>query len=302
MTSPAVLIVLHRRPQETRALLDRLEAVQPARLFVFGDGPRPAHPEEQHLCEQVRAEFQHREWTGEVHERWSAENLGIAKAIPEAINWMFENVDSGIILEDDCIPSVSFFEFAGALLESYREDERIGMISGYNFLGRYNHKKGSYFFSNFGSIWGWATWSRAWSYYDADMSKLSFPSTTKTLRSRLGFEALFRLRQCSQVSSGRVQSWAIPWGLARNLHGLLSIVPSHNLIENIGFGPPATNTISPRLSSAMPRELVPPYNPPNEVVANRYFDSRLFPIRFKLGTFWDFTLGKVGFFFNSTKD
>lgn len=151
---PPVLLLIFNRPNLTAQVMDQIRQAEPPRLFVGADGPRAGHPEDAERCEEAREVATRVDWDCEVHTLFRDENLGTKEAISSAITWFFAHVEAGIILEDDCVPANSFFQFSGSLLETYRHDDRIVMISGNNPLTPWRNKEQSYHFSNYGGIWG----------------------------------------------------------------------------------------------------------------------------------------------------
>jgi len=147
------------------------------------------------------------------------------------------------------LPSQSFFWFCEDLLNRYCQDERIFIISGYNKQQQWKPEKYDYFFSNFGGIWGWASWRRAWQHYDADMSNLEYLASTGYFEKLLG-RKLGRIRKKQllnakmQINIGKMDTWAYPWAFSRHLHKGIACVSSVSLISNIGFGDDATHTFA----------------------------------------------------------
>ena len=130
--SPPVLLLVFNRPRHTVRLLDAVRAGRPRRLFIAADGPRRDHAVDVERCAQTRAVFDAIDWPCEVATLYRQTNVGINEAIVTAIDWFFENVDSGLVIEDDCIPAPGFFPFAGDLLERYRDEPRVMQVSGLN--------------------------------------------------------------------------------------------------------------------------------------------------------------------------
>eukprot|EP00831_Metopus_contortus_P054161 TRINITY_DN45550_c0_g1_i1.p1 TRINITY_DN45550_c0_g1~~TRINITY_DN45550_c0_g1_i1.p1 ORF type:complete len:231 (+),score=18.70 TRINITY_DN45550_c0_g1_i1:109-801(+) len=163
--------------------------------------------------------------------------------VSEAISWFFEHVEEGIILEDDCLPNHDFFRFCTEMLEKYRDDERIGQISGTCLLRHDFNLKESYHFSNSALIWGWATWKRAWKNYDPNMKCLEFLKKHKIINT-FNHNILSRLRfkwTLSQMKRGNIDTWDYQWTFSCLAQNQLTIVPNNNLISNIGFQSGGTN-------------------------------------------------------------
>lgn len=249
-TSPAalaapVVFFIFNRPATTARVLEQIRAARPATLLVVADGPRRDRPGEAELCREVRELVLSRiDWNPRLLTQFAEENLGCRRRISSGLSWAFEQVEEAIILEDDCLPDPTFFRFAADLLEFYRHDARIGVISGDNFQAQPMNSPASYYFSKYNHCWGWATWRRAWKYYDDDMK------TWPALRDSGWLEGLFPRREYSgywrglfdQVAARRIDTWDYPWTFACWSQSLLSVLPRSNLITNIGVGPDATHT------------------------------------------------------------
>ncbi len=276
--APAILLIVFNRPVETARVLERIRSLSPRRLYVSGDGPRLGRSEDARRCEDVRRLFADFDAEFEVITRWSDVNLGIAVHPPTAISWFFEHEDRGVILEDDCLPSPNFLAFARDMLLKYERDDRVMIVSGFNVRGSWDECEGDYFYSNLGGIWGWASWRRAWEHFDSEMVGLEDLLESGLLKDLLGESlASFRAAQFMDVRSGKVKSWAIPWGFSRNLRGGLAVVPRVSLIENIGFSPDATHTTAPsHLARVRSGRLIPPFRGPEMMAADRRYDERFF--------------------------
>lgn len=163
----------------------------------------------------------------------------------EAISWFFEHVEEGIILEDDCLPDISFFRFCEELLARYRFDDRIFMISGANFLPKSFKSPYSYYFSQLPHIWGWATWRRSWEKYNfrmADFSSFKKENVIKNIWNDKNIQKYF-LSRFEEVYNGEVDTWDYQVNYCMWKNNTVSIIPSTNLISNIGFCPDATHTV-----------------------------------------------------------
>jgi len=160
--------------------------------------------------------------------------------VSTAISWILGQEPAGIILEDDVRPSPDFFRFASELLARYADDGRVWSIGGLNVdpLSVVSGQRDSYRFSAFPLVWGWATWARAWEGFALDMSDwpawLDLDEVSE--RHRLPYPARVLLwSRFSQVASGKVNTWAIPW-MARSLSAdALHVVPCRNLTQNVGI-------------------------------------------------------------------
>ncbi|MDB6119632.1 MAG: hypothetical protein JWO08_3413, partial [Verrucomicrobiaceae bacterium] len=162
------------------------------------------------------------------------------------ITWFFKHVSEGIILEDDCWPSEDFFVFCETMLARYRNDSRVGMISGDNFQQGQKRPKASYYFSKYTHIWGWATWRRAWKEYDLEMNGLDdfFSSETWQTYQASERETEHWRSLMTKVRNGEIDTWDYQWNYAVWKSGALVVLPAVNLVANEGFRADATHTIS----------------------------------------------------------
>lgn len=240
-----VLFLVFNRPEPTRKVFQAIRAYQPDRLYVAADGPRPHKEGEIERCAEVKEIASKVDWPCQVYTKYREKNLGCGLAVSEAITWFFEMEEMGIILEDDCLPEPAFFPFCAELLERYKYDRRIMQIDGSNYL--YNGLESgqySYHFSKFGSIWGWASWRRAWDLYDIEMSDLQHLITSGTFSHIFEHKEEERtiLKELSSIVDGRVDTWDYQWTYSKLVQSGLSLIPAVNMIQNLGFGQMATHT------------------------------------------------------------
>jgi hypothetical protein len=242
MTAP-VLLLAFNRPDHTRRVLNAIRCIRPMRLFVAADGPRTAQEGEK--VKRVHELVREIDWPCQVQTLFRETNLGCKLAVSQAITWFFERVEEGIILEDDCVPHPTFFPFAAELLERFRNDQRVFMISGDNFQFGRRRTDYSYYFSRYTHIWGWATWRRAWRLYDHAMTHWPELRDDGWLLDILGtrqaaeyWNAIFEA-----THQDRNTSWAYRWSYAAWCHGGLTVLPNVNLVSNIGFGADATHLV-----------------------------------------------------------
>jgi hypothetical protein len=236
MLETPVVLVIFNRPDFTELVFQAIAQARPKRLFVLADGPRS--PEEAELCARTRAVTERVDWDCDVRVDFSELNLGCRQRCVSGLDWVFSQVDSAIFLEDDCVPDPTFFDFCEVILEHYRDDTRVMMITGSNYLGSWKADRQSYHFSYFGSIWGWASWRRAWKFYDATMKSWGEEESKARVRDVLADEECFALqaRRFDEVyaNPGDRQSWDLPWSFARLMQSGLTVVPAVNLISNRG--------------------------------------------------------------------
>lgn len=241
----AVLFLVFNRPDTTERVFEAIRQAKPPRLYVSADGPRSHVPGEVEKSAEVRQIVSNVDWPCEVHTRFNGGNMGCKLGVSSAIDWFFEHEEEGIILEDDILPDPSFFPYCDALLEKYRDNENVAMISGCNLISNHIDLDTSYFFSRYCHIWGWATWRRSWNLYDVNMNDWPDWSHEGGLKQvsdgSLNFENYWR-DIFQQTYLGAVDTWDYQWVFRCWRHGGLSILPTTTLVENIGFGDGATHT------------------------------------------------------------
>lgn len=238
-----VAFIIFNRPDLTQIVFNAIRQAQPKQLFVIADAPRFA--EETEKCQAARDIIKQVDWDCEVFTNYADTNLGCRQRVSSGITWVFEQVEEAIILEDDCLPHPSFFFYCETLLNHYRDDERVMVISGNNFQDGQQRTPYSYYFSKYNHCWGWATWRRAWKYWEFNREKwkefrdagfMKFVCDTSDEENYWTdiFNTLFL--------EGKPNSWAYAWTFACWSQGGLTALPNVNLVSNIGFGDAATHT------------------------------------------------------------
>ncbi len=267
----AVLLAVFNRPDQTRRVFDAIRAARPKRLFVTADGPRPHVQGDAARCEETRRIATAVDWDCQVVTRFGATNLGVKQALSAGISWFFDQVEDGIILEDDCLPDATFFSFCAELLACYRDDEKIMQISGSNFLPAGTiTPQNSYYCTAINDIWGWATWRRAWRHFDLDMPGYARFRSEGRIQSYFGDRAIADWMQSYfdeaelYRDNERIGIWSSAWSYAMCREGGYTLAPSHNLVANIGIEGDATNSgASFRLYDQYPvRSIGPLQHPP----------------------------------------
>jgi hypothetical protein len=240
----AVLLLAFNRPDTTARVFDQIRKARPSRLYVAVDGPRSGHRHDTTLCEEVRRIVSAADWPCTLNTLFRDQNLGCKRGVSSAIDWFFTHEEEGIILEDDCLPSSSFFRFCEALLPRFKADDRIFAIQG-NFFGANTVPDTSYLFSKHFYMWGFATWAERWrsvNIHDFDTEKVS-----QAIRQGkwLGSNRLMQtywLEILNRQAVGDIDSWG--YSVAFHCFGsqLLNVTPTKNLVLNIGLGEDATRT------------------------------------------------------------
>jgi len=254
MKTPVALTIFNR-PDCASRVFEAIARAKPEKLLVIADGPRSGRPGDVEKCAASRAVVERVDWDCEVLTDFSDLNLGCGARLVTGINWIFEQVERAIILEDDCLPDPSFFPFCEELLERYRDDERVMMIGGVNFLGEWKTPHQSYYFSYFGGTWGWASWRRAWRLNDHWMKVWPTVLETRALESMFPnprhaayWKEIFRKLYDERVKS----TWDYQWLLACWMNSGYRVFPEVNLVTNIGFRDDATHTFGESPFANMP--------------------------------------------------
>lgn len=236
-----ILFIFFNRTKIAIESFQCIKKNRPLRLYLASDGPR--NDKEAEIVNNTRQVILDSiDWDCEVKTLFREKNLGCGSGVYDAINWLFENENQGIILEDDCIVNDSFFRFMSEMLTEYKYDERIGMIAGTNPIIIKNYKY-SYLFSNFKSCWGWATWKRSWDNMDINMNwrDTEFDSIIANCGYRCSSrrEWLFKLKA---IDNNYVSAWDWQWYFSLAAQNQLCIYPKVNLVTNIGNDLNATHT------------------------------------------------------------
>lgn len=258
-----ILLMIFNRPEISDKSFEVIRSMKPKQLFICADGPRKDRLLDAEKCAKAREIVNRVDWPCEVRTLFQKENLGCGLGSVTGINWMFENVDRGIIMDDDCLPNKSFFLFCQDLLEKYKNNQKIMHISGNNFQQGKKRGSASYYFSEYTHNWGWATWARAWKYNDFYMVS---PETQKHI-------------------------WDKQWINSVRRQKGLAILPNVNLVSNIGSGADATHTAEITEYSNMPAQniifpLVHPRVIRRNIIADfftyrKVFEGRLRTLVFK---------------------
>ena len=242
-----VLLVVFKRLEATKLVFDAIRQIQPLELYVFADGPRLNVAGEKEKCEEVRKYILDGvDWDCEVKTLFQDDNMGCGTGPYKAIKWFFDNVEMGILLEDDVIPNKSFFPYCEELLQKYRYDTRISMIGGFNLFDK-EKTSNTYYFSKYVLTSGaFASWRRAWKDYDFSISKW------KQLRKTDFIHIVYPIKYIAKYyadlfddvfNGNRNDAWDYQWSFLNLVNDWKCILPCCNLIKNIGFGEDATHTV-----------------------------------------------------------
>jgi len=244
MSLAPVLMLLFNRPDLTEGLIGQLRLARPDKLYIATDGPRAQVDGERERVSAVRKLVERIDWPCEKKWLIREENLGCGVAVSSALDWFFGEVDEGIILEDDCHPDPTFFEFASEMLQRYRNDEKVFSICGSRFFPPSLNCIEPYYFSKYPSIWGWATWRRAWEHYDFSMQVLSAEEWTVIVEEACEdpLERAYWMYFLDILLRGDADTWDFQFVFTQWRKRGLTVTPGVNLVKNEGFRPDATHT------------------------------------------------------------
>jgi hypothetical protein len=278
---PAVLFIIFNKKEETKKVFQTIRNYQPTQLFIAADGPRENIAGEKEKCEYIKNWLWDQiDWECDIKTLFRTQNVGCGRGPAEAITWFFEQVNEGIILEDDCLPNDTFFKFCEENLEKYREDKRISIISGNNFQPIQPMKiKEEYYFSVFPSTNGWATWKRTWEEFDFYISSCSSINKEEILnfifkekKYKLWWNDLFNWIYRERP----MDMWDFQFHYLSMSRKQLAVIPKANLVSNIGYGPDATHSKDPNcyFANVPTHDFNFPLVHPNEIKRN--YDADLF--------------------------
>jgi hypothetical protein len=232
-----ILIVIFNRPDYTKKLFDIIRILKPKYLYIAADAPRNNNTQDVLKTQETRAIFDNIDWSCDIKKLFRDENIGCGPGVANAINWFFDHVEQGIILEDDCIPSLSFFAFCESLLNIYKDNNDIMMIGGMSILNENYKYEYDYFFSNIKNTWGWATWKRAWFVFDINITdEMLFNSKNGSVWKHLQSSTLqkSKIDMLQAANDGILSAWDIQWDYHVSVRNGIAISPIKNLINNIG--------------------------------------------------------------------
>ncbi len=281
MSKTSVLFLIFTRLDTTQLVLEQIRKAKPAQLFVAADGPRPDKVGEKEKCEQVRQMVMEGiDWDCDVQTLFRDKNLGCGVAPATAIDWFFEHVEQGIILEDDCVPDPSFFAFCEQMLDYYKDSEQVMHIAGTNLIPHRKYGKASYYFSRYNPIWGWATWRRAWKFFDYNISDLDDFKQNKKIEQVISepIQQKYWLDIFELVRDGkRTDIWDYQWTYAIFNKKKWCIIPNNNMISNIGIGENSTHTYQTDMKTGrLPTATIDTITHPSHIVHYPDAESRMF--------------------------
>ena len=277
MDAPVIFLIFNR-PDLTAQVFEAIRAARPRHLRVVADAPRSDRAGEAALCRAARAVVEGVDWPCEVTRDYADENLGCGRRVSSGLTAAFADYESAVVLEDDCLPSPSFFRFCDEMLDRYRDDERVMHVGGSNVMIGRSQGPHSYLFARHTPIWGWATWRRAWAMYDFDVTlwpQFDAGGRLADVCATADEERYWRQRFRS-VHTHENDTWDYQWTFTCWSQGGLSAVPERNLVTNLGFRADATHTTAPSAVAGLGAgELEWPLRHPPFVLDDRSADRHM---------------------------
>lgn len=283
----AVLMLFFNRPDHFQHVFNEVKKARPSKLFLYQDGPRGERDMPGiEACRQIVSD-ENIDWECEVHRNYLETNQGCDPSEYLSQKWAFSVVDKCIVLEDDDVPSQSFFPFCKEMLDRYEYDERIAMIAGFNEDEVSEDCEDSYFFTSVFSIWGWASWRRVVDKWEGDYAFLQDKQSMQTLRSlckQRGYRSDFEQMCREHQQSGKEYYESIFWA-SMLLQSGLAIMPSKNLINNLGLSEDSTHfsgsmKTTPRgyrrIFTMQRHELTFPLKHPRYIIENVAYKERVY--------------------------
>lgn len=278
MFDTPVAFLIFNRPDCTQRVFEAIARLKPRKLLVIADGPRPDRPGEAEQVAAARNIIEQVDWPCQVLKNYADINMGCRRRPSSGMDWVFDTVEEAIILEDDCLPDPTFFTYCRELLGRYRHDERVMSICGSNFHFGRSRTPYSYYFSKFTQLWGWASWRRAWQYYDVNMRKWPEFRDSGALRhiADSKTEEHFWKMMFDRYYYDQFNSWCFQWTFASLSQNALNIIPNVNLITNIGYDDRATHTTAMSPLANLPAFPLDPLAHPPTIWRHKEADAYTF--------------------------
>jgi len=236
MNLAPIAFFAYKRPEHTQRSLESLaknHGAESSELFVFCDGSKK--PEDDEAVNQVRQIAKSQQWCGQVHIIEREQNIGLANSIIRGVTELCSKYGKVIVLEDDLVLSPFFLEYMNKALELLEKEPKVIQISGYMFPVKLTSVNDAIFMP-FPTSWSWATWERAWKYFDAEMSGYNLLKNNRKLKYKFNLNNSYPyFDMLEQQIRGNIDSWAIRWYLSTFMIDGITLYPVHPLVKNIGF-------------------------------------------------------------------
>ena len=242
-----ILLIAWKRPTKVKQVIKSIRSYKPDELYIFCDGFLKNNQADNKKILDTRALIEREiDWDCKIKKNYLDNNSGCKAAVSSAIDWFFINVEEGIILEDDCVPNIYFYSFCEKMLDKYRHKKEIFIISGNNFQDGQKRGDGSYYFSLYTHIWGWATWRDRWKLYDVEMKNINEFKINNKLKKI--FKNKKEINYWGSIFNNLFyknipNTWDYQLFFTSIYYEKLNIMPNVPLVENIGYGEDATPNI-----------------------------------------------------------
>ena len=270
-----VMLLFFNRPEPLKKVFESIKKARPTKLFLVQDGPRENREDDIENIKKCRDIVSDIDWECDVVKDFSERNLGCGLRTYSGMTNCFKIVDRLLMVEDDTLPSQDFFPFCEELLDRYKNDERINHICGFNHLGKNNSTPNSYFFSNVGATWCVGTWKRVWEKMEFNMDYVKDKYAMKCINDipfpKNHGKTIVKInskRYQTLVEGGHISAWTGQFGFQRWLNSRLILIPSVNMMTNIGLTPDSAHAVSKK-------KLLPK-------AEQQLFDSPVYPCEFPL--------------------
>lgn len=233
MLDTAILFIVFNRPEETKITFSEIRKAKPSRLYIAADGPRKDNESDHELCKKTRDVVSEIDWPCEVKTRFLESNLGCKDAIVQAISWMFQYEECGIILEDDVLPHEYFFNYMEKMLNLYMLDNQVHAVLGFNFYGQ-EITSNNHFLYNGYYPWGWGTWRRVWEHFNVNDININQLQKLKFTRPEFKHVLNSIILNLKLIESGYLNTWDYQFIANIIKSDGRCVAPHANLIKNIG--------------------------------------------------------------------
>jgi hypothetical protein len=276
MYSIPILILTYNRPVKLKKLFKSLSKIKPYKIYINCDGPKNYNDIEK--IEKIKNIIANVRLNSKILTNYNKKNLGVKHSPEQGIDWFFKKEKFGIILEDDCIPSQTFYKFCSTLLIKYKKTNNIWAISGYNFKGKTNFGDGDYFISKYFLGWGWATWKRSWLKNDRNLTfwkKWKKENILSKFFSK-NIEIRYWTKMIDKFYAKKIVSWDMFFLASMWKNNSFCILPNINMIKNIGFDSEATHGINNKYFTPKFKNLLRDFKHPSSLNINVKAENQLF--------------------------
>ena len=240
-TLSPILLFVYNRPAHVRRCIEALRQNAQAaesELFVYSDAAKDAEAEE--AVRQTRLYIKSITGFKEVHLTEREKNWGLARNVIDGVTTLVNRFGRVIVLEDDLVVAPYFLQFMNEALTVYQDEPRVGHIQACDFTQ--DPSLPDTFLIRWTGSWGWATWKRAWQYFNPDGKALLEQLEARKLTRLFDFGGTYPFtRMLRRQIAGKNNSWAIRWNASLFLNDILSLNVGKSLVQNEGFDGSGTN-------------------------------------------------------------